>query len=88
MTHATAMASAARYHAGYARLFNCDRFVSFNGAQLVTTVGSGTEPLNPPMGMTSCPVAMMYGDASFQDPTAGHYGAGAMGRRRAAGRVE
>jgi hypothetical protein len=37
------------------------------------SVGSGTEPLNPPIGMTSCPVARMYAEASDQDETASRY---------------
>ena len=39
-------------------------------ALIAARVGSGTVPLNPPMSMTSCPVAMMYGDASSQEATA------------------
>ena len=34
------------------------------------SVGSGTEPLKPPIGITSWPVARMYAEASVQDETA------------------
>ena len=37
------------------------------------SVGSGTEPLNPPIGMISCPVATMYAEACDQDATASRY---------------